>query len=136
MRLPGEIRRTQAARKVTHTCSILVVDDDENLRRTLVQILRKEGYETDWAENAERSLQLLHDKPYTLVILDHKLPDMNGLTLLTAVRKMYPKLRVLILTGAGTDELRQEAANRGAWSYLRKPVDPETILDLIDSICA
>lgn len=116
-------------------CSILVVDDDINLRRTLVQILQRAGYETDFAEDAERALRSLHERPYSLLILDHKLPDLNGLTVLTAVRRMYPDLRVLILTGVGTDQLRKEADVRGAWHFLQKPVDPEQIIALIKTIC-
>jgi two-component system nitrogen regulation response regulator NtrX len=111
------------------------VDDDINLRRTLVQILRNAGYETDFAEDAEHALRSLNGRRYTLMILDHKLPDMNGLTVLTAVRRTYPDLRVLILTGVGTDQLQKEADLRGAWHFLRKPVEPERILELVKTIC-
>jgi|WetSurMetagenome_2_1015567.scaffolds.fasta_scaffold1170224_1 DNA-binding NtrC family response regulator len=115
--------------------SILVVDDDVNLRKSLVQILRSAGHEVDCAENAQRSLVLLNEHSYDVMLLDHKMPDMNGLTMLAAIHRSFPQMRVLVLTGVGTAELQREAADRGAWKFLRKPVDPEEILALIASIC-
>lgn len=115
--------------------SILVVDDDPNLRQTLVMILRHAGYECFFAEDAERCLLLLKSRSYDLLILDHSIPDMNGLSLLTVIRRMYPDLPVLFLTGNGSPELKSAVQRNGIRGYLVKPVDPERILELIPRLC-
>jgi CheY-like chemotaxis protein len=113
---------------------ILVVDDDLNLRQSLVMILRNAGYDVAFAENAQKCLQLLNEREYDLMVLDHKMPDMNGLTLLSVVRNIYPRMPVVFLTGNGTPELEKEVTEKGVRAYLRKPVDPENLIGLIRSI--
>ncbi len=115
--------------------TILVVDDDLNLRQTLVIILRNAGYDVSFAENAEKCLLLLQTRNYDLMVLDHKMPDMNGMTLLSAIRRTYPDLPVFFLTGNGSPELEKEALEKGVKAYLVKPADPEKILALVKSIC-
>jgi CheY-like chemotaxis protein len=101
----------------------------------LGMIIRGAGYEVYCAENAQKCLLLLNMREYDLMILDHKMPDMNGMTLLTIVRQMFPKLPVLFLTGNGSSELEKTAAAKGVRGYLVKPQDPEKILDVVRSIC-
>ena len=114
--------------------SILVVDDDQNLRQTLVIILRSAGYEVFFAENAQKCLLLLQTRNFNLMVLDHKMPDMNGMTLLSVVRRTYPDLPIFFLTGNGSPELEKEAWEKGVKGYLLKPAYPEKILSLIQSI--
>ena len=115
--------------------SILVVDDDLNLRQTLVLILRNAGYEVFFAENAQKCLLLLQARGFDLMVLDHKMPDMNGMTLLSVIRKTCPDLSVFFLTGNGSPELEKEAWDKGVKGYLVKPADPEKILSQVQSIC-
>jgi DNA-binding response OmpR family regulator len=115
--------------------SILVVDDDPNLRQTLVMIIRNAGYEVFFAENAQQCLLLLKSRSYNLLVLDHKIPDMNGLSLLSVIRRMYPELPVLFLTSNGSSELKKAALEKGIRGYLVKPVDPEEILEQVHAIC-
>jgi DNA-binding NtrC family response regulator len=117
------------------TRSILIVDDDANLRQSLMMIIRGAGYDVLFAENARRCLLLLNTRPFDLMILDHKMPDMNGTTLLTIVREMYPGMPVLFLTGNGSPELEKAAKAKGVRGYLVKPQEPEHILSLVRSIC-
>jgi DNA-binding response OmpR family regulator len=115
--------------------SILIVDDDPNLRQSLGLILRTSGYAVDAAENAQTCLLRLETRSFDLMILDQKMPDMNGMTLLTVVRHRFPSLPVLFLTGNGSSELEKRVLSDGAMGYLVKPVEPEAILDLVRSIC-
>jgi DNA-binding response OmpR family regulator len=115
--------------------SILVVDDDPNLRQTLVLIIRNAGYEVFYAENAQQCLLLLKSRGYHLLVLDHKIPDMNGLSLLAVIRRMYPGLPVLFLTGNESAELKKTTLEMGVRGYLVKPVDPEEILNRVHAIC-
>lgn len=115
--------------------SILVVDDDPCLRQTLVQILRKAGYEAFFAENAQKSLLCLQARNYDLIILDRKMPDMSGMALLSVIRKTYPALPVVFLTGNRSPELEREAWENGVRGYLVKPINPEKIIILVRTLC-
>jgi two-component system chemotaxis response regulator CheY len=114
---------------------ILVVDDDLNLRETMVIILHNAGYDVACAENAQQGLLQMQTGKYNLVLLDHKMPDMTGLTLVTVIHGAYPGLPILFLTANGSPELEKEARERGVEGYLVKPADPEKILGLVESIC-
>ncbi len=115
--------------------TILVVDDDLNLRQTLVIILRNAGYGVEFAEDAPKGMVLLQGRPYDLMILDYKMPGIDGLQLLKTVRNLRPELPVFFLTGNGSPELEKEALANGVRGYLVKPVDPERILQLVHSLC-
>jgi DNA-binding NtrC family response regulator len=115
--------------------TILVVDDDLNLRQSLVIILRNAGYDVEFAESAPKGMLLLQGRPFDLMILDYKMPEIDGLQLLKTVRNLHPDLPVFFLTGNGSLELEKQALANGVKGYLVKPVDPERILQLVRSLC-
>jgi DNA-binding NtrC family response regulator len=115
--------------------SILVVDDDLNLRRTLVIILRNAGYDVWFAENAAQGLLQLQTRKFDLLILDYKMPEMDGIDLLKTIKNLLPELPVFFLTGNGSAELEQEAWKSGVRGYMVKPADPERILMLVRTLC-
>jgi CheY-like chemotaxis protein len=115
--------------------TILVVDDDSNLRQTLVLILRSAGYEVEFAENAPKGMIQLQGRPFDLMILDYKMPEIDGLKLLKTVRNLHPDLPVFFLTGNGSPEVEAEARANGVMGYLVKPADPERILQLVRTLC-
>jgi DNA-binding response OmpR family regulator len=115
--------------------SILVVNDDANLRQTLVMIIRNAGYEVFVAESAQRCLLLLKSRTYDLMVLDQKIHDTNGLTFVNVIRRMHPEMPVLFLSGNGPAGLERILRKRGIKGYLVKPVDPEKILDLVRTLC-
>jgi two-component system chemotaxis response regulator CheY len=121
--------------RMTFPKSILVVDDDANLRQTLVMIIRNAGYEVFVAESAQRCLLLLQSRTYDLMVLDQKIHGMNGLTLITVIRRMYPEMPVLFLAGNGSSEMERTLRQSGIRGYLVKPIDPEKILDLVQTLC-
>lgn len=116
------------------TCSILVVDDEPNLRLTLAQILQDAGYQVSTASNAVEALECLAGGAFDLAFLDLKMPDVDGMTLFREIHRLYPDLLVLILTGHATLESATEAVRLGARDYIFKPVDPERILGRIAEI--
>ncbi len=115
--------------------SILVVDDDTNLRKTMVIILHNAGYEVRFAENATQGLVQLQSRKFDLMILDYKMPELDGMVLLKTIRRLQPELPVFFLTGNGSPELEQEAWRNGVKGYLVKPADPERILMLVRTLC-
>jgi two-component system NtrC family response regulator len=103
---------------------ILVVEDDENLRRATQLHLSKSGYETTVAVDAPEALDVLHKSPQDLVLTDLNLPGLSGLDLLKKIRSDYPDTTVVLITAFGTVETAVEAMKSGAYDYLTKPVHP------------
>jgi len=116
--------------------SILLIDDEENLRRTLAMILKREGYEVETAATVKEARQRLETSSYNLTFLDLKLPDANGLTLLPELRSRYPNMPVLILTAHDKLDAAVEAVRRGARDYLLKPIDPPLIIQRVKEVLA
>ncbi|MBK5275774.1 MAG: EAL domain-containing protein [Desulfuromonadales bacterium] len=108
--------------------TILIIDDDPGLRKTLADILRVKGYETLVAGNGGEGLALLGEKAVNLVLIDLGLPDIPGLDVLARVRTEHPSTEAIILTGNATLESAIEATNRGAFSYLIKPYEMEQLM--------
>ncbi len=116
--------------------TIMIIDDEPNLRRSLALILQKAGYSVTAAGTAEEAFQYLQAGAYDLSFLDLKMPDINGMDLLPQIKNLYPDMPVLILTAHATLESAIEAVRRGARDYLTKPIDPNTILTRVDEIMA
>jgi DNA-binding NtrC family response regulator len=113
------------------TARILIVDDDENIRKALATILEEEGYQVDSAENAKQAIEKTNKNFYNLALIDIRLPDMEGIELLTKMRDTTPKMRKVIITGYPTLQNAIEAVNKGADAYIVKPFDIDEILKTI-----
>jgi len=106
---------------------ILVIDDDESLRRILEYNLAQEGYAVLSAASGEQGLELLKREGADLVVTDVRMPGMNGLQLLEGVRKVYPNIQVIIITAFGTIEMAVEAMKVGAFHYISKPFNRDEL---------
>jgi DNA-binding NtrC family response regulator len=106
---------------------ILVVDDDESLRRVTQVQLEQEGYVVSTAANGKDALALLEKSPQDLVISDLKMPGMSGLDLLRRIRAEYPEIIVLMITAYGSIETAVEAMKLGAYDYITKPVNADAL---------
>ena len=107
---------------------ILVIDDDATVRRSLEAVLKEDGYEVDVAENGKEAIAKSKARPYNLALVDLRLPDMDGVELLTAMREAVPKMAKIIITGYPSMENAIEAVNRGADAYIVKPYTMEDLL--------
>ena len=110
---------------------ILIVEDDENIRETMKNILQQQGYETDAAETGLEAEQKAKASVYNLALLDIKLPDMEGTQLLAKLHENTPKMVKIMVTGYPSLENAMEALNQGADAYVTKPVKPAKLLALI-----
>jgi DNA-binding NtrC family response regulator len=110
---------------------ILVVDDDESIRKVLTAILEDQGYAVDSADSAKKAIQKTKRKIYNLALIDIRLPDMEGINLLTRMKDTTPKMRKIIITGYPTLKNAVEAVNKGADAYIVKPFDMEKVLKKI-----
>jgi DNA-binding response OmpR family regulator len=107
---------------------ILIIDDDATVRRSLEVALKKNGYEVDVAENGQEAIKKSKAKLYNLALVDLRLPDMDGIELLTSMREAAPKMVKIIITGYPSQENAIEAVNRGADGYMVKPYTMEELL--------
>ena len=108
---------------------ILIIDDDDQLRKSFNKLLTDEGYRAKCAASGEAGLKIVQQEVLDLVILDMRLPGMNGLETFQAIHKMEPKLPVIIMTAFGTTETAIEATKMGAFDYILKPFDiPEMLV--------
>lgn len=115
---------------------ILVVDDEEIMRRSLGDILRLEGYQVQTVSSGEAALKVLKRESFDLMLLDLKMPGMDGLEVLQEVSHIAPDTMVILLTAHGSLESAIEALRHEAFDYLLKPSSTEQILDSVSSALA
>jgi len=108
--------------------TVLVVDDEKNIRRTLRMVLETEGYAVAEAESAEEALKLLEAEPVDLGVFDVRLPGMDGLTLLSRARELWRDLPVIVISGHAETPDVVEAMKRGALDFFSKPVDRDRVV--------
>jgi DNA-binding response OmpR family regulator len=114
--------------------AVLVVDDEKNIRLTLSQTLESLGLETDTAVNGEEALDKLKIKEFDLILLDLKMPGMDGMEVLRQLRQIRANIRVIILTAYGTVESAVEAMKLGAVDFIQKPFSPGEIRQLVSQV--
>lgn len=115
------------------TNRILVVDDDRNLSRILVNILDYEGYESEFVNSGEGALKKIKDENFDLMLLDLALPDLSGLDVLRAAQEIRSNMQVVMISGQGNIHTAVEATRSGAYDFLEKPLDSERILVTINN---
>jgi two-component system KDP operon response regulator KdpE len=114
--------------------TILIIDDEFFLRATLAAILRRAGYSTQEAGNAQTALQMLSGRRFDLVFLDLQMPERDGLDLMPEILSLAPGVPVLILTANSTSEKTLKAQRLGACDILLKPVDPCQIISRVSDL--
>jgi len=108
--------------------SILVVDDESEIREGLEVLLRSEGYGVSSAESGAIGLAKLEEHPFDLLLLDVSLPDRNGLEMLKEIRRRDPQLSVVLITAYGSIDMAREAFKNGAMDYITKPWSNDELL--------
>ena len=107
---------------------VLVVDDEQEFAATLAERLTLRGMTTVTANDGEQALRCVEQDPPHIVILDMKMPGMNGMEVLRLIKQRYPAIPVILLTGQGTANDSAESMGVGAFDYLVKPVKIEELL--------
>ncbi|MFZ4453015.1 response regulator [Salibacterium aidingense] len=112
---------------------ILIVDDQYGIRVLLQEILQKDGHEILQASNGVQALDLLEEEDPDLLLLDMKIPGMDGVEILQqrSERQLAPDTRVILMTAYGELSMMKEAENLGAASYISKPFDIDQVREEI-----
>ena len=115
---------------------ILLVDDEENFVETLSERFSLKGFESQFVLNGKQALNLIHGGFLPdVVILDLKMPEIDGLETLRRIKKDYPSVQVIMLTGHGSHEDEVISRKMGAFDFFLKPVKFEKLLQKVENAC-
>ncbi len=127
-------KQSQKSNDITTNENILIVDDDENTCKTLALIFNKKGYNVQTAGTGYEALEIARNNSFNLVLLDIKLPDVEGIELLVPLKKMHPDMETMMMTAYSSLETVIRALNEGASAYIMKPLEIDDILNKISTV--
>lgn len=110
---------------------VLVVDDEEDFLETLVNRLNRRGISANGALSGLEALNMMEEKEFDVVVLDVRMPGMDGLQVLREIKNRWPFVEVILLTGHGSVESGIEGMRLGAFDYVMKPADLEVLIEKI-----
>ena len=113
---------------MTERARILVVDDDQVITKTLVDILSSKGYRAASSNNGFDALEILKQDQYNLLVSDIRMPEMNGIELFRAATRIRQEMAVILMTAYATDELVREGLQEGVIVVMNKPLDINNLL--------
>jgi len=113
--------------------SVLIVDDNVAMSKTLSDILRMIGFNIHVAESGEEGIEKVKERSFDIILMDVKLPRMNGIDASKEIKKISPNTMVIIMTAYTTEGLIKEAKNEGAFSILHKPFEINDMLTMMES---
>jgi two-component system, chemotaxis family, chemotaxis protein CheY len=131
-RHPGPAQSQQA--QIRETCRVLVVDDDLSIRLTVSEFLEDEGYQVTTASNGRDALAIIEQERPTLVLLDMRMPIMDGWGFARELRSREINIRLVVMTAAR--DARSWAEEIGATAYVAKPFDLSALLGILDGLCS
>ncbi len=114
-----------------HNLKMLCVDDNDDLRESLAQQFINEDFDVDKASDGDVALDLIKKNDYDIILLDLKMPRMDGLSVLKEMRKIKKNPHVIMLTGVDDVPTAIESVKLGARDYIQKPYDPEELLHVV-----
>ena len=113
---------------------ILIVDDDEAMVETLCDVLELHGWEPVRASNGEQAVEVVTSGEVDIVLMDIRMPKMNGVEALKVIKSRRPSARVVLFTASAAQELLADAERYGAERVLRKPVDAAELLAVLEGL--
>ncbi len=111
--------------------NLMIVDDEEDFLNAIRRSLEIRDFHVITANRGEKALEIAKSNPVDIAIVDLKMPGMNGLETLEALKKAHPWMEIIILTGHGTIDSAVEATQSGAYSYLQKPCELDTLMQML-----
>jgi DNA-binding NtrC family response regulator len=113
---------------------VLVIDDEEIVRLSCERTLRPAGYDVSVAAGGREGVELLEKESYALVLLDLKMPDMDGIEVLNRIQESWPDTKVVMITGYSTVDTAVQALRLGAVNFIEKPFTPDTLLKAVEEV--
>ena len=109
----------------------MIIEDDEAMRSLLEDFFEEEGFETDSASNGADALRILSKDPLDLIVTDIRMPGLTGLDILPGLRRLKPETPIIVMTAFGSEDVRRRSLERGATTYLEKPIHLSQLRTLI-----
>ena len=116
------------------TFKILVVDDEETVREMLVTYLETEGYDVGTADSGVTALQVIEEFNPQVVLLDIRMPDMDGLQCLRLIMKQNPDIAVVMMSGFVSEQIAKKTLELGAFDYINKPISLEHLMKILQLV--
>src|SRR5215212_11637634 len=116
---------------MSQSARILIVDDEATIRLTLGTLLKRIGYEVTSAENGHEAIALLEQQRFDLMLVDLKMPEMDGMQVVAAARQRQSDLAIIVLTGHGSLETAVEGLHQGVFDYLLKTTEPAQVIERV-----
>ncbi len=113
---------------------ILVIDDEPIVRISCERTLAPEGYNVTVAASGKEGLEMLEKETFGLVLLDLKMPDMDGIEVLDNIKKKWPDTKVVMVTGYSTVDTAVQALRFGAFNFIEKPFTPDTLIKAVKEV--
>ena len=119
--------------KMSDKNRILIVDDEEIVRRSYLRSLESISCNIEAACDGEEALQTMEQRPFDVVLLDMRMPGQDGLSVLRTIKQKWPESEVVIITGYPSLASAKEAVRLGAYDYVAKPVGPQDVINVTDT---
>jgi DNA-binding NtrC family response regulator len=113
---------------MNNTANILIVDDEEVVRLSHLRSLQSVDCNAQVAEDGIEALKVMEQQPFDVILLDIRMPDLDGMEVLKTIKDRWPDSEVVVITGYPTIESAKEAVRLGAYNYLAKPVGPDEVI--------
>jgi DNA-binding NtrC family response regulator len=119
---------------MTDTMSILIVDDDVSMSRSMAMVLKKKGYQVTVADSGPDAIGMVQKNPYDIIFMDIRMPGMNGVEAFEQIQKIRPDTVVMMMTAFAVEDLVRKALNEGAYGIIYKPLDIDKIIASIEEV--
>ncbi len=124
----------KACENAHSVAQILIVEDDEEMRSLLKEVLEEEGFETACARNGADALREIVKKPFDLIVTDIGMPGLTGLDILPEMKKLRPGASIIVMTSFANEEVYRRSLEKGASGYLEKPIHIKKLKALINEL--
>ena len=118
-------------RKYNSVVRILIIEDDEEMRSLLEDVLDEEGFKTESASNGSEGLRKLSKESFDLILTDIRMPGLTGLDILPVIKRLQPEASVIVITAFGNEEIHRRSVEKGAAGYLEKPIHMDKLKTLV-----
>lgn len=114
--------------------SVLIVDDEPNMRTTLGDILDQEGYDVSTADDGEKAVEMCRARSYDVILMDIRMPGIDGVEAFRLIRKNQVGARIILMSAYSVEDLKRVALDEGAVAFLPKPLDVENVIKLVSEV--
>lgn len=119
---------------MTEPIDVLIVDDNKNLRVTLMEILRQDGYSVRSVSSGEEAVELCHDYRFRVIFMDMRMPGIDGINTFREIRRHCKQSQIILMSAYASEELAHSALDAGLFAFLQKPLDIEAVTRLIAEV--